>query len=214
MICPEPTMSRLRPHTGEQGRFHMPRSATWVNGLNIRDIQDAYVRAVCRCSTDQDLIENAARGVAATLHANHLFMIDPDKLDLLEVQRALGEELERLLGIFPNVQGEPETPVPQRRASDHAHMRQRRPGITGTIHDDDMIGVSFLPAVSQTLPMPAVKPPKAEDPGCPGCAAEGVTVRDVYNGWHEREKNNASFREICASMPKLSRWQRFWSWFK
>ncbi|MNG07692.1 hypothetical protein D3C84_910070 [compost metagenome] len=134
-------------------------------------------------------------------------MIDMDKLHLLDVQQALGEELEKLMGIYPNVHGAAEMPVPQRRATDGDHMRMRSHNrITGSVHDDDMIGVSFPQMLDEPFP-PQYEhlKPKQE------C---GETVRDVYNGWAEREKNNARFRELCATAPKLTRWQRIWNWFK
>lgn len=221
MICKEPTMSRRRPHYGEKGRYGLPRSSVAVSGQNIRDIQDAFIRAVCRCSTDKDLIENAEQGENAALHRNHLFAINVDEIDLAAVHDALGEELEKLMGIYPNLYGSPPPVVPQRRATDR-DPTIRLPGITQAMHDENVAEAfsasclttipnerpyPYLPQVDQAMPMLVVQPPP-EDPEL----EEGPTVRDVYNGWTEQEKMHGRMRALGIPIPRPSLWSRFKKW--
>lgn len=194
-------MSRRRPHSGEKGRYGLPRTSVAVSGLNVRDIQDVFIRAVARCTKDQDLIENAEQGENGTLHRNHLFTINADDLDLAAVHDAIGEELEKLMGIFPNVKGAEPIPAHRRRATDTESERTHR---NERPHPS-------LPEVRNLLPMPNVVPPRPEQ----GYVPDSVLQSDEqYNGWTEQEKLHGRMRALGIPVPREDTlWKRFMRWF-
>jgi hypothetical protein len=111
----QPSMSRRRPHGKPMGRYGLARSAVPVCNITLRDVHDAYVRAVCRCSDDPEMAEDALNGENAKLNS---YMIADKQTDPIAVGAALLEEIEKLMGIYPNLMGVELPAPPQRRASD------------------------------------------------------------------------------------------------
>lgn len=111
----QPTMSRRRPHGKPMGRYGIARTAVPICNVTMRDVSDAYVRAVCLCSDDLDLANEARNGENARLNS---LMISGKQVDPSAVGAALLEEIEKLMGIYPNLSGVDPEPVPQRRATD------------------------------------------------------------------------------------------------
>jgi len=215
MLCRQPTMSRRRPHTGEKGRYGLPRSSVTVSGLNVRDIQDALIRAACACGHDPDMVESAKEGENAALHRNSLFLLYD--LDMAAVHDALGDELEKLMGIYPNLQGVEPKPMPQRRATD------RLPGMSSGMLDQNL-SEQFAERCLSTLPneRPYSSQTKVPTRRLSDAQVEELAQSDVeidsegrYNGWTEREKIHGRMRALGIPIPndKPSLWQRFLNLF-
>lgn len=202
MLCREPSMSRRRPHTGEKGRYGLPRSSVAVSGLNVRDIQDALIRAACACGHDPGLLEEAKQGESATLHRNSLFLLYD--LDMAAVHDALGAELEKLMGIYPNVLGADLPEQPKRRFTDRENSTNPNERPHPSPHPS-------LPPVRNLLPMPNVVPPKPD-----GYVPDSLLQTDEqYNGWTAREKLVGRARALGINPPPENPnwWQRLLGWF-
>lgn len=100
-------MRRSRPYTGQPWTDTGIRGATEIRGITFRDLRDAYIRAMCLSSgggspKDAALYDEANKGELATLSAADVFTIDAD-LDPIAVFQNLSCEVEKLMGIWPNV---------------------------------------------------------------------------------------------------------------
>lgn len=101
-------MRRDRPYTGQPHTDTGIRGATEIRGITFRDLRDAFIRAVCLssgCDTpgDRALYDEAEKGEQAALCSDDVFAIDAD-LDLIAVSQNLACEVERLMGIYPNIE--------------------------------------------------------------------------------------------------------------
>lgn len=98
-------MSRHRPYDGQPHTDTGKRGATEIRGITFRDLRDCYIRAVLLSAHHlvPHLYEEATKGEAAALCENDLFGFDLDKLDPLAVSQNLSVEVEKLMGIYPNI---------------------------------------------------------------------------------------------------------------
>ncbi|CAN7321581.1 hypothetical protein LJR084_001853 [Variovorax sp. LjRoot84] len=98
-------MRRDRPYTGQPHTCTGERGATEITGITFRDLRDAFIRAAFLSAFDQApaQYDEANKGPAAVLCENDLFALDLDKLDPMAWCQNLSCEIERLMGIFPNV---------------------------------------------------------------------------------------------------------------
>jgi hypothetical protein len=110
-------MRRARPYNGQPHTSTGQRGATEVRGLTFRDVRDCFIRAVLLStggeffptedaalkSKMKALYEEAGKGEAAALCENDLYGFDLDRLDPMAVCQNLCVELERAMGIYPNV---------------------------------------------------------------------------------------------------------------
>lgn len=98
-------MRRDRPYNGQPHTDTGIRGATEIKGVTFRDLHDCFIRAVCLSSGPGAYYTEADKGEAAALCENDVY--DASKraggLDLMAVCQNLSCELERLMGIFPNV---------------------------------------------------------------------------------------------------------------
>jgi hypothetical protein len=104
-------MQRSRPYNGQLHTSTGARGATEIKGITFRDLRDAFIRAVL-LSTGAEVIdgvdmrpryEEAKKGEAAALCDNDVYGFDLDKLDPMAISQNLCCEIERLMGIYPNV---------------------------------------------------------------------------------------------------------------
>lgn len=101
-------MPRTRPYNGQPWTTHGVRGKTVVSGLTMRDILDCYIRGYCLSvgggdvPSDDRLCREADRGEAANLNANDLYTITA-AVDPMAVYQNMMGEIERLMGIFPNI---------------------------------------------------------------------------------------------------------------
>lgn len=98
-------MRRDRPYGGQPHTCTGDRGQTEIKGVTFRDLRDAFIRAAFLSAFDQRPAhyEQAQRGEDAALCENDLYALDWNKLDPMAICQNLGLELERLMGIYPNV---------------------------------------------------------------------------------------------------------------
>lgn len=98
-------MERDRPYSGQPQTSTGQRGATEIAGVTFRDLRDAFIRAVFLSAGDQapHWFEEAKKGPAAALCAADLYTLDLNRLDPMAIEQNLGCEIERLMGIYPNV---------------------------------------------------------------------------------------------------------------
>lgn len=103
------SMRRDRPYSGQAHTVSGVRGATEIKGITFRDLRDCYIRAMCQSSGamtpgDAALYDEAEKGEGAALCSNDVFRIEAD-LDPIAVCQNLACEIEKLMGIFPNIHG-------------------------------------------------------------------------------------------------------------
>lgn len=98
-------MRRSRPYDGQSWTDQGERGKTEVKGVTFRDLRDCLTRAVATCAHDQAplLSAEADKGEHGCICDNDLYGLDLNKLDIIAVFQTFGCEVERLMGIFPNV---------------------------------------------------------------------------------------------------------------
>lgn len=107
-------MNRDRPYNGQPWTNNGIRGSTQIAGLTFRDIRDCYIRAFIishpyyhegtlqRLEPNATLIDEANKGEKAQLNGNDLFSLIGD-IDPIAVSQNLSCEIERVMGIFPNI---------------------------------------------------------------------------------------------------------------
>ncbi len=98
-------MERIRPYTGQFHTHTGERGRAEVKGVTFRDLRDCMVRAFFLSAghVDHARYEEALKGERAALCDNDLYTLDLNKLDPCAVIQNFGCEVERIMGIFPNV---------------------------------------------------------------------------------------------------------------
>lgn len=104
-------MRRDRPYSGQPHTDTGIRGATEIKGITFRDLRDCFIRAVLLSTGAgaidgkdmRPLYEEACKGENATLCENDLYGFNLDRLDPLAICQNLACEVERIMGIFPNV---------------------------------------------------------------------------------------------------------------
>lgn len=104
-------MERGRPYNGQPQTSTGARGATEIKGVTFRDLRDCFVRAVL-LSTGGMVIDGvdlgpryaeALKGERAALCENDLYGFNLDQLDPMAICQNLACEVERVIGIYPNV---------------------------------------------------------------------------------------------------------------
>ena len=99
-------MRRDRPYNGQPHTDTGTRGATEIRGVTFRDLRDCFVRAVLLSShgiSPEGLYDEATKGEAAALCENDLYGWDLNRLDPAAVAQNLSCEVEKIMGIYPNV---------------------------------------------------------------------------------------------------------------
>ncbi len=98
-------MRRDRPHTGQPQTDTGERGKTEVRGITFRDLRDCYIRAFFLASAhvNKEKHDEADQGEFALLCENDLYGWDLNEIDPMAVFQNMSCEVERLMGIFPNV---------------------------------------------------------------------------------------------------------------
>lgn len=109
-------MQSDRPYSGQPHTIDGIRGSQLINGITMRDIRDAYIRAViishpCYKEGTLNLLEpnytlnnEAKKGPNACICGNDLFTLKGNA-DPIAIIQNLTCELEKLMGIFPNIPG-------------------------------------------------------------------------------------------------------------
>ena len=97
-------MKRRRPYTGQPHTDTGIRGATEIKGITFRDLRDAYIRSYCLSMGVDNPIhyKEAGKGENATICENDIYDLK-DTIDPLAVSQNLSCEIEKLMGIFPNI---------------------------------------------------------------------------------------------------------------
>ena len=104
-------MRRDRPYNGQPHTITGERGSAEIKGITFRDLRDCFIRAVL-LSTGAEVIggkdmrslyEEACKGEGAVLCENDLYGFDLDRLDPMAIAQNLGLEVEKIMGIYPNV---------------------------------------------------------------------------------------------------------------
>ncbi len=93
-----------RSFCGQRHTMQGERGKTEVKGIRFRDLADCIVRAFV-CATPGVSDELRERADDRTLNYNDLFTLDTTEMDPLALVQNIGCEVERAMGIFPNVPG-------------------------------------------------------------------------------------------------------------
>jgi hypothetical protein len=100
-------MERARPYTGQPHTHTGIRGATEINGVTFRDLRDAFLRAVCLSSGPTAMYHEGNKGERAAICEEDVYAIWC-QCDPIAVCQNLGCEIEKLMGIFPNIPRRPE----------------------------------------------------------------------------------------------------------
>lgn len=98
-------MRRDRPYNGQPHTDTGERGRTEVRGVTFRDLRDAYIRAFFLASghINPAHYQEAKKGENAALCENDLYGWDLNKIDPVAVFQNFSCEVERMMGIYPNV---------------------------------------------------------------------------------------------------------------
>lgn len=92
---------RNRPYNGQPWTCNGIRGKQEVHGITFRDIQDCFFKALLICAPQElglyDKVENG------TWVADDCYGWDLDQVDPIAVSQNLACEIEKMMGIFPNV---------------------------------------------------------------------------------------------------------------
>jgi|ERR1035437_2890080 hypothetical protein len=89
-----PPESRDRPYNGQSHTDLGTRGRTEIRGITFRDLRDCFVRACFQAS-----------GLSKNEWPKSLYDLPWNHMDAIAVQQNLSCEVEKLMGIFPNVPG-------------------------------------------------------------------------------------------------------------
>jgi hypothetical protein len=100
-------MFRGRPYDGQPHTDTGIRGKTEVKGVTFRDLRDCYLRAYCQSfgadvEPNNTLYFEAQKGEAACICENDIFGLEGD-VDPIAVFQNFACEVEKLMGIFPNL---------------------------------------------------------------------------------------------------------------
>ena len=108
------SMRRDRSYSGQPHTDTGTRGATEIRGITFRDLRDCFVRAYImshgyykpgtleRVEPNATLIDEAGKGEAACLSEHDIYGLSGG-IDPMAFCQNLGCEVERAMGIFPNV---------------------------------------------------------------------------------------------------------------
>ncbi len=98
-------MRRDRPYDGQPHTDNGVRGSQEVCGVTMRDLSDCIVRAFFQCSShvNMEKYEESNKGEDANLCRNDLYGWNLDEIDPVAMIQCFGCEVEKIMGIFPNV---------------------------------------------------------------------------------------------------------------
>ena len=107
-------MQRSRPYTGQPHTDTGERGRTEISGVTFRDLRDCYIRAICLAKGANDpynmpFYSEAGKGENAVLCENDVYELKGDS-DPMAVFQNFACEVEKLMGIYPNLPKKEPTP--------------------------------------------------------------------------------------------------------
>lgn len=99
------SMRRDRLYDGQPHTDTGERGQTEIKGITFRDLRDCFIRAVMLSAAhiQGNEYEEALKGENARISANDLFSLNLNDIDPMAVAQNLSCEVEKIMGIFPNV---------------------------------------------------------------------------------------------------------------
>jgi len=97
---------RERPYNGQPQTDDGIRGKTMIHSLTMRDMRDCYVKGLLLCCGGTDIESQTAlynSVEAGTWRTDDVFEVDLSQIDPLAVTQNMMCEVERMMGIFPNV---------------------------------------------------------------------------------------------------------------
>ncbi len=95
---------RHRPYDGAPNTTDGIRGKTFVAGLTFRDIKDCFIKgALLACSGSEKNKYLYERAVKETWVEDDLYKIDWSKIDPIAVWQNMNNEIEKMMGIYPNI---------------------------------------------------------------------------------------------------------------
>ncbi len=94
----EAPLDRNRPYQCQQPRRHQ----VLVEGLTMRDVADCFARGILLC-TGIDQPELYDKVMDGTCCHDDLYKVDFEKIDPVAALQNAGCEIEKMMGIYPNV---------------------------------------------------------------------------------------------------------------
>ena len=95
----ETPLDRNRPYTCQQPK----RNQFILNGLSRRDIKDCIIRGFLQCAHGVDQEELYQKVKNGTCCADDIYKLDFDEVDPLAAVQNACNEMEIMLGIYPNL---------------------------------------------------------------------------------------------------------------
>lgn len=107
-------MRRDRPYNGQPHTCTGTRGATEIKGVTFRDLRDCFIRAYIHSHSvykpgtleevqpNMTLIREADKGENAAISEDDVYKLSGD-IDPIALAQNLGCEIEKAMGIFPNV---------------------------------------------------------------------------------------------------------------
>ena len=98
-------MLRSRPYNGQSHTDTGVRGQTKISEITFRDLRDCFIRACFLCSGDQNSAkyEEANKGEEAKLCEKDVYELDFNKIDIIALSQNMSCEIEKLMGIYPNI---------------------------------------------------------------------------------------------------------------
>lgn len=94
---------RSRPYDGQPHTDHGERGKHEVCNITMRDLRDCFIRAVAQSTGPGEIYTESSKGEYAKISEGDLYKINFADLDIIAVQQNLTCEVEKIMGIFPNV---------------------------------------------------------------------------------------------------------------
>lgn len=99
-LSPENANNRDREFKGQPHTSYGKRGETEIKGITFRDLADAYIKGVLLSTSNSKLYESVEKG---TWKRNDIYKIDWDDIDPGAIQQNMHCEVEKMMGIFPNL---------------------------------------------------------------------------------------------------------------
>ena len=101
------SMDRNRPYDGQLHTNTGDRGRQEVHGVTMRDVVDCLIRAMVHCmNPDSEAGKDLLRKLEAeSLIWDNIFEADLSQMDPIAISQNLTCEIEKAMGIFPNVPG-------------------------------------------------------------------------------------------------------------
>ena len=99
--CSSYRNDRNRPYDGQPHTTYGQRGKTKIKNITFRDLRDCYIKAWLLASGDSNLYNKAAN---ETWLPKDIYLVDMGNVDPVAIAQCLGCEVEKLMGIYPNVQ--------------------------------------------------------------------------------------------------------------